>query len=139
MIVLDTNVLSEVMRVSPAPRVSEWLRKQPPPLIFTTTITQAEMLYGIEVLEPGQRRSNLELAARRMFADVFDGRVLTFDGAAAVEYASIAAARKRAGRPISQMDAEIAAIARSQGMSLATRNVDDFDGCGIDVIDPWNA
>ena len=137
MIVLDTNVLSEVLRVKPEPRVLEWLSDQPRASVFTTTITRGEILYGIRVLPAGKRRDGLWDAATKMFEVDFDGQVLTFDSVAADEFAEISAARRAAGRPIAQFDAQIAGITRSRGAQLATRNVSDFEKCGFDVINPW--
>lgn len=137
LVVLDTNVLSELMRPDPVRRVLEWMAKQPPATVFTTTIAQAEILHGILILPAGKRRRAFEEAADGMFEEDFAGRVLAFDGSAARAYAKIAAERRRAGRPISQFDAQIAAIASAIGAAVATRNVADFQGCGIDVIDPW--
>lgn len=137
MIVLDTNVLSEILRPAPEARVIAWLEAQPRLALFTTTVTQAEILYGVRVLPAGQRRAALLDAVQAVFALDFAGQILSFEGDAAAAYAEIAAARRSAGRPISQFDAMIAAITRSHGASLATRNVRDFSDCGIEVIDPW--
>jgi predicted nucleic acid-binding protein len=137
MIVLDTNVLSETLRPKPSANVLTWMRSEPVSSLFTTTITEAELLYGIELLAPGKRRQSLEAVVGLIFTDDLAGRILPFDSAAAREYAEIAAARRRAGRPISEADARIAAIARSRGAALATRNVEDFAGCELQVIDPW--
>jgi predicted nucleic acid-binding protein len=139
MIILDTNVLSELMRSEPDLAVLGWLSAKPAPIVFTTSITQAEILHGIRVLPDGRRRQAFEAAATAMFEEDFFGRVLAFDGGSARAYASIAADRRRAGRPISQFDAQIAAIAAANGASVATRNVSDFEGCGIGVINPWKA
>ena len=137
MIVLDTNVLSEVLRPTPEPRVVEWLSEQPRASVFTTTITRGEILYGIRVLPAGKRRDGLWDAATQIFDVDFEAQVLTFDSAAADEFAEISAARRAAGRPIAQFDAQIAGITRSRGAQLATRNVSDFDKCGFEVINPW--
>jgi predicted nucleic acid-binding protein len=137
MIVLDTNVLSETLRPKPSVNVLIWMRSEPVSSLFTTTITEAELLYGIALLAPGKRRQSLEAVVGLIFTDDLAGRILPFDSAAAREYAEIAAARRRAGRPISEADARIAAIARSRGAALATRNVQDFAGCELQVIDPW--
>lgn len=137
MIVLDTNVLSELLRATPDATVVDWTAKQPLETLFTTTVTQAEMLYGVKLLPTGQRRRQLEDTVTALFDEDFAGRVLSFDGEAAAAYAEIAAQRKRIGRPISQFDAQIAAIARSRNGHLATRNVDDFAGCGLTIVDPW--
>ncbi len=139
MILLDTNVISEIMRPAPSPAVQAWLAGQPPAGIFITSLTEAELRYGAALLPRGQRREKLVDAIEAMLAQEFVERVLPFDSAAAVAYAQIAAGRRQIGRPISQFDAQIAAIVRSRGAALATRNVADFDECGIQVIDPWNA
>jgi len=137
MIVLDTNVLSETLRPLPSPRVLEWMRAEPASALFTTAITEAELFYGIARLPPGRRREALEVVVERIFSEDLAGRVLPFDSAAAREFADIAARRRVEGRPISDGDARIAAIARSRGASLATRNVADFAGCEVQIIDPW--
>ncbi|HMA74778.1 MAG TPA: type II toxin-antitoxin system VapC family toxin [Xanthobacteraceae bacterium] len=137
MIVLDTNVLSEPLRPTPSAKVLDWMRSQPNTVLFTTTITEAEFLYGIALLPKGKRRDLLESVVMRMFAVHLAGRILPFDSAAARDYADIAAARRRSGRPMSEPDARIAAIARSRGAELATRNVDDFAGCELEVLNPW--
>jgi predicted nucleic acid-binding protein len=139
MIVLDTNVLSEILRPTPEPRVLEWLSEQPRASVFTTTLTRAEILYGIRVLPAGKRRLGLWDAAVRIFDVDLGGQVLAFDSAAADEFAEISATRRAAGRPIAQFDAQIAGITRSRGAQLATRNASDFDACGFDVINPWRA
>ncbi len=137
MIVLDTNVLSELMKGEPAESVVAWVAAQPTSRLFVTAINQAEILYGIGLLPDGRRRSAIEAAAKAMFEEDFGSRVLAFGSDAAEAYADIAAARRRQGRPIPQFDAQIAAIARSTGAALATRNVADFDGCGVTLVDPW--
>lgn len=139
MIILDTNVLSEALRPRPEPRVIEWLASQATASLFVTTVTQAEILYGIAILDPGRRREDLYASAVAMFAEDFAGRILGFDTDAAPAFAAIAAERRQAGRPISQFDAQIAAIARSRGAALATRNQRDFETCGIELIDPWTS
>ena len=111
-----------------------------PPLrlaLFTTTVTRAELLYGARLLPDGQRKAALLEAIHGIFASDMAGQVLGFDNDASDAYAEIAASRKLAGKPISQFDAMIAAIAKSRGASLATRNIKDFVDCGITVIDPW--
>jgi toxin FitB len=137
MIVLDTNVLSELMKPTPAAKVGKWMAAQPTPILYTTSITQAEILHGLLLLPGGRRRNALEAAATSMFAEDFAGRILGFGTDAATRYAQIASDRRRAGRPISHFDAQIAAIARSTGAALATRNLGDFEGCGLTVINPW--
>ena len=137
MIVLDTNVLSETLRPVPEPSVLDWLAKQPRASLFTTTVTRGEILYGIRLLSDGKRRRGLWDAAKKIFDEDFAGQVLSFDSDAADMYAEFAASRRTAGEPISQFDAMTVAMARSRGASLATRNVKDFEGCGVDVINPW--
>jgi toxin FitB len=137
MIVLDTNILSEAMSTSPAAVVHQWLSLQANDDLFTTSISMAEILQGIELLPEGKRRSGLLGAAQSMFADLFPGRILTFDEAAARAFAPIAVNRRRRGRPISLFDAQIAAIARAHGAILATRDMADFEECGVRVVNPW--
>jgi predicted nucleic acid-binding protein len=137
MIVLDTNVVSELMRRAPDPKVMAWLSTQPLAGVFTTTLTQAEVFYGLALLPEGRRRQGLLAAARGLFDEDLAGRVLPFDTDAARFYPDIAAARQRRGQPISQIDAQIAAIVRSRGARLVTRNVRDFADCGISIADPW--
>lgn len=139
MIVLDTNVISELMRAEPAPAVLAWIKGQPGSGLFTTTLSQAEIFYGLALLPEGKRREALQAAARAMFETDFADRILSFDTSAAPVYAQIAVARRLAGRPIAQIDAQIGAIARARGARLATRNVKDFEACGIELIDPWRA
>jgi hypothetical protein len=138
-IILDTNVLSEVLKPSPAAVVLEWLATQPARELFTTAITQAEILYGIELLPKGKRRGGLEAAINAMFDEDFGGRILPFDSEAARVFPQIAAARRSLGRPIAQLDAQIAAVARSRGAAIATRNAGDFQHCGVPLVDPWGA
>jgi toxin FitB len=139
MIVLDTNVLSETLRPIPEPSVLEWLANQPRASLFTTTVTRGEILYGIQLLSDGKRRRGLWDAAKKIFDEDFADQVLSFDSDSADMYAEISASRRTAGKPISQFDAMIVAMARSRGASLATRNVKDFEDCGVDVINPWTA
>lgn len=138
MILLDTNILSEVLRAAPEPRVLDWIGRQAASSLFVTTVTQAEILYGIAILDKGRRRDELAAVALLTFSEDFSGRLLAFDGDAATAFAEIAAARRGMGRPISQFDAQIAAIARSRGAILATRNSRDFEHCGIEIVDPWS-
>ena len=137
MIVLDTNVLSETLRRSPSPVVLEWLRSMPLAELFTTTITEGEMLYGLACLPEGARRRALEADVLPLLAKDFAGRILPFDSAAAREFADIAANRRRRGRPISEADARIAAITGSRGACLATRDEAGFSDCGLQIINPW--
>jgi predicted nucleic acid-binding protein len=137
-IVLDTNVLSEVLRPAPEPKVLAWLSSRPRSSLFTSSVTRAEILFGLRLLPEGQRRQGLWTAALAIFDVDLAGQTLNFDSSAADAFAEISADRRSLGKPISQFDAMIAAIARSRGASLATRNVRDFDNCGIDVLNPWD-
>jgi toxin FitB len=137
-IILDTNVLSELLAPAPSVSVETWLADQPPTSVFTTTITEAEILYGVRLMADGRRRRALEAAIVAIFREDLAGRILPFDSEAADAYASIAVQRRKAGRPISQFDAQIAAITLSRGAVLATRNVDDFVDTGVAIINPWN-
>jgi len=114
-----------------------WLASQSRAGLFTTAITRAEIFYGVGLLPDGSRRRELRTAVEAIFDEDFAGRVLGFDSDAADVYATIAVARRNAGRPMSQFDAMIAACARSRGAALATRNVKDFTDCEIAIIDPW--
>lgn len=137
MIVLDTNVLSELMRAAPDPNVEGWIAARPASSLFVTTVTQAEILYGVALLPPGKRRDRLDIAVNGLFEQDFADRLLPFDEAAAREFAGIVFGRRRRGLPISQFDAQIAAITKSRGAALATRNVADFLHCGVAVVNPW--
>lgn len=139
MIVLDTNVLSELMRPSPSVEVVRWVSVQPAAQLFTTAITEAEVFYGIELLAKSRRREGLLVAAEAMFSEDFAGRILSFDSEAARAFAQIATRRRLAGRPISQADAQIAAIVEIHNATLATRNGADFESTGIRLVNPWNA
>lgn len=137
--VLDTNVLSELMRQMPAPAVVAWFGHQASQHLGVSSITQAEMLLGARLLPIGQRRTQLETRLRIMFDVDFSGRVWNFDSAAASCYADIVSQRRAAGRPISQSDAQIAAVASSRSAAIATRNVSDFEHCGLVLHNPWLA
>lgn len=137
MIVLDTNVISEVVKPDPSAEVTAWLARERPSDIFTTAITQAELLYGIELMSRGRRRSALEAAITRILRELLVERIMPFDSDAAEVYARIAASRRAMGRPILEADAQIAAIVHSRGAVLATRNSRDFEHCGIKVVNPW--
>ena len=139
MVILDTNVVSELMMSSPNPGVLEWLETRQPAELFISAISEAELRFGAEVLPSGRRRESLLADIDRMLTTNFPGRVLPFDQDAARAYASIAADRRRIGRPIGYADCQIAAIAVSVGAPVATRDVDGFRDCGIEVIDPWFA
>ena len=139
MVVLDTNVVSELMRGSPRPDVVEWLDAQRTRELFVTSVTEAEIRAGVAILPEGARRRGLADAAERMFANLFAGRILPFDSSAARAYAEIVAVRRASGRPLSLADGQIAAIARSRGMAVATRNVADFEDTGTELLDPWSS
>lgn len=138
MIILDTNVISELMKLKCSIKVMDWVASYPPQNLFTTTINQAEIFYGLAILPLGKRRNDLEKSANQMFEVKFKDRVLPFDSAAAIIFSEIAAERRQLGKPISQADAQIAAIAKSYGASLATRNVSDFENCNLLIINPWS-
>lgn len=138
MIVLDTNVVSELLRPAPARQVEAWLSAQDGASIHFTTVGEAELRHGVSILPAGKRRTALGVAIDGILEEDFRDRILPFDRQAARAYAAIAAARRAAGRPISQFDCQIAAIARAHGASLATRNTGDYEGCGIEVLNPWD-
>ena len=137
MFLIDTNVISELMRATPAPSVLNWFSTQDPSTLYLSAVTEAELRTGIAILPAGQRREGLRAALDTTIAEDFEGRILPFDTDAAKTYAEIAAGRRSAGRPIAEADCQIAAIARAAGMPVITRNIRDFEGCGIDVINPW--
>jgi toxin FitB len=137
MIVLDTNVVSELMRPTPSERAREWVRAQPAMELYTSAVTVAEVFYGIERLPPGRRQDELRSTATEVFG-TFADQVLAFDPAAAMQYALVVSHRERLGMPIEGFDAQIAAICRVRGAALATRNFSDFRETGIDVINPWD-
>ncbi|MES1991650.1 MAG: type II toxin-antitoxin system VapC family toxin [Pseudomonadota bacterium] len=137
MIVLDTNVVSELMKNQPDVRVDTWIKRQFREDVFLASITLAEVFYGTECMDASKRKAPLESKVKMLIAVEFSGQILPFDEAAARQYAVIAAGRKRMGRPISEFNAQIAAIAAAHGASVATRNIADFEHCGIVVINPW--
>ena len=136
-VIVDTNVVSEFMRPRPEPIVIAWLDSQFRRSLFVTAVTEAEIRAGIAFLPQGQRRRQLARAADRAFGTLFADRILPFDSEAAQAYATIAGRCRRAGRPISQADGQIAAIAHSRNTMLATRNVRDFELTEIRLSDPW--
>lgn len=137
MIVLDTNVVSELMKATPEPAVFAWVSRQPPQDLFISTISMAEIWYGIELLPKGKRRDGLWQEAEITFVRDFAGRILAFDEHAARMFGSIVAARRTRGRPLGIADGQIAAIAKCHQASLATRDISDFEGCGVQLINPW--
>jgi predicted nucleic acid-binding protein len=136
MIVLDTNVVSELMRAEPERAVLSWLRRSSGDGLHTTTITVAEIRYGIARLPGGRRKDSLQQAANEIFA-AFPHQVLPFDLAAASAYADVVTLRENLGTPIDAFDAQIAAICRSQAATLATRDTKDFLDTGIAIVNPW--
>ena len=137
MILLDTNVVSELMRKSPDPGVEAWVASHPVVDLYFSAVGEAELRYGVAVMPMGRRRDTLVTDIESMLGAAFDGRILPFDSGAALAYAEVASARRAIGRPVPIADCQIAAIARSRGMVMATRNVRDFADMGVDVIDPW--
>jgi predicted nucleic acid-binding protein len=138
-ILLDTNVVSELMRPEPSARVMGWSNARTPTALFLSAVSEAEVRRGVAILPEGRRRDALKAQVDVMIAMRFTGRIAPFDSAAAIHYADVVAPRRAARRPISEFDAQIAAIARSRGFALATRTVADFEGCGVPLIDPWSA
>lgn len=137
MILLDTNVLSEFMRTQPNPHVLLWVDGQPAYELTISAITVAEILYGIARLPAGKRKQQLHAQALAMFEEDFAGRILPFDSYSAVAYAQIVAESEAQGRSVSMADAQIAAIGSVHGAVIATRNVRDFEGLGVSIINPW--
>ena len=138
-LLLDTNVVSELTKPMPEPRVLAWMAAQFQKGLFLSSVTQAELRFGVELLPASRRREALAQAVDKLLSDGFKGRILPFDSDSAAAFAVIAASRQRAGRPIDHPDAQIAAIARARGFAVATRNVRDFMGCDVAVINPWEA
>ena len=139
MFVLDTNVASELMRPAPASTVAAWVSARDAKELYLTAVSEAELLYGVAIMPTGRRRNTLESSMTRWLNQGFAERILPFDSAAARAYAEIASDRRGAGRPIGEADCQIAAISRSRGAVLVTRNVRDFERTGVDVVDPWTA
>ena len=137
MYVLDTNVASELMRPTPTSTVAAWIAERSAKEIFLTAISEAELLYGVAIVPAGRRRNELEAVMTRWLEVGFGERILPFDSAAARHYAEIASQRRREGRPIEEADCQIAAISRSRGAVLVTRNVRDFEATGVDIVNPW--
>jgi predicted nucleic acid-binding protein len=138
-IVLDTNVLSELTRHAPHPAVLAWLNAQPAHEVCTTAITAAELLYGVDRLPAGRRKNDLLVAVEGMLHVDLAGRVEPFDLQAATEYATLVTEREALGRPVSIPDAQIAAVCRAHSHALATRNVKDFTDTQVELINPWDA
>lgn len=137
MILIDTNVISELIRPTPAPQVLAWFAGRSASTLYLSAVGEAELRRGAMILPEGKRRESLLSEIDAMIAEDFAGRVLPFDSAAAAAFAGIFVDRRNSGRPISFPDCQIAATARARGAAVATRNVADFEGCGVEVIDPW--
>ena len=138
MIILDTNVVSEPLKPAPSQVVLDWLDRQAPETLYLTAVSLAELLAGIEALPSGRRRLELEQAVTRQIMPLFEGRVLSFDTKAAEAFGKVRAGAQAVGNTIGFADGAIAAIATSQGFALATRNVRDFRGAGVGLINPWD-
>lgn len=139
MLLIDTNVISELMRSDPAPAVLEWFGRQNAADLHLSAVGEAELRRGAALLPMGKRRDRLMAEIDAMILEDFASRVLPFDSAAAVAFAAIFVERRTVGRPISFPDCQIAATARAHGAAIVTRNVSDFEGCGIRVINPWTS
>ena len=137
MIILDTNVVSEPLKPLPEHAVLDWLDRQAPQTLYLTTVNLAELLAGIEALPQGRRRTELQHALTTQVMPLFEERILSFDKKAAEAFARINAGAQALGNPISFADGAIAAIASAQGFILATRNLRDFRGTGVELINPW--
>ena len=137
MIILDTNVLSELTRQSPDQNVMSWLDALDATDVGTTSVTATELFYGVARLPAGDRKAQLTGAVTGLIEDDLEGRVAPFDLAAASHYAVVVSDREKAGRPIAVADAQIAAICRNLRATLATRNTKDFSGTGVDLVNPW--
>ncbi len=139
MIILDTNVVSDALQLRPSASVAAWLNAQIPSELHTTATTEAELRSGVAQLPQGKRRRDLLIAVNAVLSRHFAERILPFDSAAAVAFADIGERRRAMGRPIAQFDAQIAAICRVYGATLATRNVADFAEIGLKLVNPWGA
>jgi predicted nucleic acid-binding protein len=136
MYILDTNILSAMMRPEQVPEVARWMAAQDEQQLFTTSVSQSEIFAGLAIMADGRRRLEFEKAASDMFEE-FKERVLPFDSVAAMAYAELYALRRRAGRPASSQDLMIAAIALTAGADVVTRDTGGFEGCGLTVVNPW--
>lgn len=137
MIILDTNVVSELMKPAPSDALMRWFQDTPPEPLALTAITVAELRYGIAMLPEGKRKAGLDQAVTEMLAQDFPGLVLPFDQAAAEHYGPLAAQHRAAGRNPGQADVMIAAIATAQGAGIATRNLKDFEGFDLRLLNPF--
>jgi predicted nucleic acid-binding protein len=139
MIVFDTNVISETMRPAPEPAVLSWIHSIPRREIWTCTVVLAELFSGVDLMAAGKRQQLLREKMEQLVPALFLNQIFLFDLAAARAYGPILAARRATGRPIDQFDAQIAAIAKANGATLVTRNTPDFEDCGIQLVNPWQA
>ncbi len=137
MILLDTNVVSELLRPNPDPAVEIWVGAREAMQLYFSAVGEAELRYGVAILPVGRRRTALASAIEAILREDFSGRILAFDSDAARAYAEIAAARRAAGRATSPADCQIAAIAQSRGLTVATRNASDFESFNVKVVNPW--
>jgi len=137
MILLDTNVISEIVKPAPSPAVISWLNDQDSATLYISTIVLAEIGYGVEALPEGKRKQTLSAAVDSFVDRAFVDRILAFDRDAAKLYGTLMAARRRAGQPLSALDGQIAATASSHGFQLATRNIRDFTNCGLVLVNPF--
>lgn len=137
MILLDTNVLSEIMKPEPSPKVLQWLKVQNARNLYLSSVSIAEIGFGLRILPEGRRRLDLQSRFETFLARGFDQRILDFNESSARLYAEIMGFRKEIGRPMSLPDGQIASISRCHNFSLATRNTDDFESCGITLINPF--
>lgn len=137
MILLDTNVLSEIMRARPDPTVKAWFRALPRKEFWTASVVIAELVSGVDLMPAGCKQRELREMVEAMIAEDLRGQILTFDLSAARQYGQILSYRQRIGRPIKEMDALLAATAKTHGTTLATRNIPDFEHCGIPLVNPW--
>jgi predicted nucleic acid-binding protein len=137
MIILDSNVVSQLMRPAPEPRVLRWLDSQAAEDLHVTAVAVAEILYGVDLIFAGRRRDVVRAATEKMFEAVFADRILPFEDRAARSFSQIASSRRRQGKPMSEFDAQVAAITRVHGATLATRNPYVFEACGVRLVNPW--
>lgn len=137
MIVLDTNVVSELLRPTSSTRVLKWVDAQPAQQLWLCSVVTSELLYGLARLPDGKRKQQLAHALHAAIIEDFDSRVLPFDFEASLIYADLVAQHDRLGKPISMADAQIAAIGLRHEAALATRNIKDFESTGLDLVDPW--
>ena len=138
MIIIDTNIISEFMTSPPANSVLEWLNCQDSLSLYLTTISIAEIGFGLRIMPPGKRRRLLEERFEKFLATAFESRILSFDESAARKYGEVKGHRKEIGRPLSDLDGQIAAIARAKGFAIATRNTKDFEACEVELINPFD-